>query len=272
MQLVTYTHKYRSRIGILDGDTVVHTTFEVDMRTAIERGVRPGRTSMRHALDEVTLHAPLKPGKVICVGRNYVAHAEELGNEVPPEPLLFAKLPSSVIGRGQAIQWYERDTTQVDWEGELAVVIGKPGRNIAVGDAYHHIFGYTVANDVSARDLQSSESQWLRAKGMDTFLPLGPAIVTADAIPDPHKLTVTTTVNGEQMQHSNTGLMVYNVPMLVSYISRTFTLMPGDLILTGTPSGVGKGMNPPRFLKDGDTVTVTIDGLGALSNPCQILS
>ena len=214
--------------------------------------------------------APIKPGKIMAVGRNYADHAAELKNNVPDTPLIFAKFPTSIIASEDAIQWSTAVTNQVDWEGELAVVIGKGGRNIPEADAHQHIFGYTIANDVSARDIQSAESQWVRAKAMDTFLPLGPGIVTRDAIDDPHNLRIQTTVNGETMQDASTADMVFKIPYLVHYLSQTFTLEPGDLILTGTPSGVGKGMEPPRFLSDGDTVSVTIENIGTLTNTCRV--
>jgi 2-keto-4-pentenoate hydratase/2-oxohepta-3-ene-1,7-dioic acid hydratase in catechol pathway len=185
--------------------------------------------------------------------------------------LLFAKLNTSVIGDGDMITWSESITTQVDWEGELGVVIGRTARNVREADAYNHIYGYTVGNDVSARDLQSNDGQWIRAKGLDTFGPLGPCLVTRDEIADPHQLTIMTSVNGEQLQYASTGLMLYKIPQLIAYCSRAFTLQPGDVILKGTPAGVGKGMKPPRFLKDGDEVSVTIDGIGTITNRCQII-
>jgi len=169
---------------------------------------------------------PLLPRKILCVGRNYAEHAAEMKNEVPSKPLIFSKYSTSVIGSGELIRWSTDVTQQVDWEGELAVVIGKTARNIREEDAYDHIFGYTIANDVSARDLQSSESQWSRAKGHDTFCPIGPCIVTLDELPDPHNLRITTEVNGETMQDGHTGDMIFKIPYLVAYLSRTFTLEP----------------------------------------------
>lgn len=271
MKLVTFTEKQRARIGILEGDIIYRTTFDLNMVSLLHRGVTPVGTKVKFATDEVTVNAPLVPGKIIAVGRNYAAHAAELGNDVPEAPLLFAKLPSSVIGPDAPITWRTSITQQVDWEGELAVVIGRQGHMIPEDAAYDYVFGYTVANDVTARDLQARESQWLRAKGIDSFCPIGPAIVTRDEVPDPHALAIRTTVNGETMQDASTAQMVHRVPALVSYVSQTFTLMPGDLILTGTPAGVGRGMTPPRFLNDGDTVAVTIDGIGTLSNVCRVL-
>ncbi|MCS6835930.1 MAG: fumarylacetoacetate hydrolase family protein [Anaerolineae bacterium] len=217
-----------------------------------------------------TLSVPYVPPRIFAIGRNYAEHAAELGSQAPSKPLIFAKFPSCVIGTGQAIEWTPRITQQVDWEGELAVIIGKGGRDIPEEQAYEHIYGYTIANDVSARDLQDGDGQWTRAKGLDTFCPLGPHLVSTDEIPDPHALRIVTTVNGEVMQDGHTGAMIFKIPFLVAYLSQSFTLRPGDLILTGTPSGVGKARKPPRFLADGDVVSVTIEGLGTLSNPCRV--
>ena len=271
MQLVTFSKGKRTLIGILEDDVVYQTSFSINMFDLLQRGVKPVRTSERHKLDDVKLHAPFVPGKIIAVGRNYDEHAAELGNEVPEKPLLFTKLISSVIGPEDTISWDTVITDQVDWEGELAVVIGKRGKAIKEDEAYNYIYGYTIANDVSARDLQATEGQWTRAKGLDTFCPMGPVLLTRDALGDPHDLQVTTTVNGETMQDASTAQMVHKIPALLAYISQAVTLMPGDVILTGTPAGVGKGMKPPRFLQDGDEVSVTIAGLGTLTNTCKVL-
>ena len=269
MQLVSFWHPQRTGIGILRDDTVTVTAWTGDMLSLLDAGITPNETSIRYPLSAIKLRAPLRPRKIIAVGRNYAEHAKELGNDAPAAPLLFAKLPSSVIADGETITWSEAITQQVDWEAELAVVIGKRASKVAVEDAMNAVYSYTVANDVTARDLQETEPQWLRGKSLDTFCPLGPAIVSRRDIPDPHALTLTTTVNGKKMQNGKTGDMIHRVDALVSYISHWVTLEPGDVILTGTPSGVGKGMKPPRFLKDGDTVSVTIDGIGTLTNPCK---
>jgi 2-keto-4-pentenoate hydratase/2-oxohepta-3-ene-1,7-dioic acid hydratase in catechol pathway len=269
MQLVSFSHPQRTGVGILRDDVVTVTAWTGDLLSLLDAGVTPNETSIRYPLAELTLRPPLRPRKIIAVGRNYAEHAKELGNDAPAAPLLFAKLSSSVIAAGEPITWSESVTQQVDWEAELAVVIGKRASKVAVADAMNVVYGYTIANDVTARDLQESEPQWLRGKGMDTFCPLGPGIVTRRDIADPHALTLTTTVNGEQMQNGSTGDMIHRVDALVSYISQWVRLDPGDIILTGTPAGVGKGMKPPRFLKDGDTVSVSIDGIGTLTNPCK---
>ena len=271
MKLVTFTYKDRTRVGVWDDDRISLASWDDYMVSIVRRGIQPSRTSEHYDVADVKLNAPLIPGKIIGVGRNYAEHAAETGADIPAEPLLFAKLNTSVIGNGDMITWSESITTQVDWEGELGVVIGKTARNVREADAYNHIYGYTVANDVSARDLQSNDGQWIRAKGLDTFGPLGPCLVTRDEIADPHDLTIATSVNGEQLQYASTGLMLYKIPQLIAYCSRAFTLQPGDVILTGTPAGVGKGMKPPRFLKDGDEVSVSIDGIGTITNRFQII-
>jgi 2-keto-4-pentenoate hydratase/2-oxohepta-3-ene-1,7-dioic acid hydratase in catechol pathway len=214
------------------------------------------------------LVAPLLPNQIFCIGKNYADHIAEMKSTTPSAPLIFAKFQNTIVGQGDTVSWSTALTQQVDWEGELVVVIGRKTSRITESDAYDHIFGYTIANDISARDIQNAESQWLRAKSTDTFCPLGPCIITRDEIADPHALTIITTVNGETVQNASTGLMLRNIPYLIAYLSQTFTLNPGDLILTGTPSGVGAGMNPPRFLNNGDSVSVTIDPIGTLTNPC----
>jgi len=229
------------------------------------------RDSQYKMMGGYQIQAPYVPPRIFAVGRNYAEHAAELGNQAPAKPLIFAKFPSSVVGPGQPIQWTPRITQQVDWEGELAVVIGRGGRDIPEERAYEHIYGYTIANDVSARDLQDGDGQWTRAKGLDTFCPLGPFLVSADEVPDPHALRIVTKVNDEVMQDGHSSAMIFKIPYLVAYLSQSFALQPGDLILTGTPSGVGKARKPPRFLADGDVVSVSIEGLGTLSNPCRIL-
>jgi 5-carboxymethyl-2-hydroxymuconate isomerase len=270
MKLVTFTHGGRTRIGELDGDTVYTLAWSDNMRHMLRRGVIAQRAYERFPAEAVKLEAPLIPGKIIAVGLNYADHARETGKEPPAEPLLFSKFPTSVIGSGDTIRWRTSVTNQVDYEGELAVVIGKRGKDISEDKALDHVFGYTIANDVSARDLQfGKDTLWTRAKGLDTFCPLGPAIITKSDIPDPHALSLKTELNGEVMQDGSTSDMVFRIPFLISYISRMFTLEPGDLLLTGTPAGVGRAKTPPRFLGDGDVVSITIDGIGTLTNTCH---
>lgn len=271
MKLATFVYEGKTRIGEVV-DAVIYTAAAPESAAAlIADGLQPARDGLQVPLEGVQLLAPLHPGKIIAIGRNYAEHAAELGNEVPKDPLLFAKLTSSVVAQGETIQWSAATSAQVDWEGELAVVIGKRATHVSEADALNYVFGYTCANDVSARDLQGTEQHWVRAKGLDTFCPLGPWIVTRDELPNPQDLQLQTLVNGQVMQNSNTSLMIYPVATLIAYCSRFFTLHPGDVLLTGTPAGVGKGMKPPRFLGDGDVVSVQIAGIGTLTNPCKVL-
>lgn len=273
MKLVTYKKLDGSlNVGELRGEDLYSLGTGLTMREIATEEKTLNRDESFKVMKHNGIQAPIEPSKLFCVGRNYAEHAAELSNAVPTKPLIFSKYPTCVIASGDNIQWHNDITQKVDWEGELVVVIGKEAKNIREEDAYDYIFGYTVANDVSARDIQDDESQWVRAKAQDTFCPLGPAIVTKDDIPDPHALQIVTKVNGEVMQDGNTRDMIFNIPYLVAYLSRTFRLLPGDLILTGTPSGVGKAMKPPRFLQDGDEVSVTIEGIGTISNICEILS
>lgn len=213
------------------------------------------------------LRAPLRPGKIIAIGLNYRDHVRESGLEIPQRPLMFAKFPSAVVGPGGPIVVDSALTERVDWEVELAVVVGRPMRRVAARQALDYVFGYTVANDISARDVQFADGQWVRAKSMDTFCPLGPAILTADEIPDPQRLRLVTRVNGEVMQDSSTSEMIFSVAELLAFCSRNFTLEPGDLVLTGTPWGCGEFMSPRRLLKPGDEVEVEAEGIGVLRNP-----
>lgn len=209
------------------------------------------------------------PGKIVAIGLNYMDHIREAGMEVPASPLVFAKFPSSLIGHDDPIVIDRALTQRVDWEVELAVVIGRELRNVAVADALDHVAGYTVANDVSARDVQFADGQWVRGKSFDTFCPLGPRVVEPVAIGDPQNLRLRTRVNGELVQDSNTSEMVFGVAELLAFCSRSFTLNAGDVVLTGTPWGCGEFMDPQRSLQDGDIVEVEIDGIGTLSNPVQ---
>lgn len=218
------------------------------------------------------LHPPiLRPSKIICVGRNYAEHARERGAEVPTQPIFFLKSNNTISGPGDAIV-LPKESSQVDYEAELAVVIGKGGRNIPEEKAYDHVAGYMMLNDVSARDMQSADKQWFRGKSCDTFAPTGPWIVTKDEIPDPHRLRISLTLNGQTMQDSNTGNMIFKIPYLISYLSRTLMWEPGDILSTGTPEGIGASRTPPVFLKPGDTVSVTIEKIGTLTNPVAVQS
>ena len=221
-------------------------------------------------LANLHLLAPVpRPGKVVAIGRNYPDHTAEEGAVPPASPLVFAKFPSSVVGPGADIRWDPALTAQVDYEAELAVVIGRHARNVTEDDALGHVLGYTCLNDVSARDLQFADGQWVRGKSLDTFCPMGPAIVTADELPEPGDLRIACFVNGETLQDDRTSAMFFGVRRIISHCSRAFTLEPGDVIATGTPGGVGIFRNPPRLLGDGDLVTVAIEGIGELVNTCR---
>jgi len=209
-----------------------------------------------------------RPGKIVCVGRNYAAHARELGNPMPERPLLFLKPPSAVIGDGEAIV-LPAASHQVEHEGEIGIVIGALLRRADEQAARAAIGGITCVNDVTARDLQKTDGQWTRAKGFDTFCPLGPALVTADEIPDPQKLRLRTLLNGEVLQDSTTADMIFTVAQIVSFLSLDTTLLPGTVILTGTPPGVGFARKPPVFLKPGDRITVEVERIGSLTNPVE---
>jgi 5-carboxymethyl-2-hydroxymuconate isomerase len=209
-----------------------------------------------------------RPGKIVAIGLNYMDHIRESGAEVPKAPLIFAKFTTSVIGDGDEIV-IPPITERVDWEVELAVVIGRTARNVSKDDALSYVGGYTVGNDVSARDLQFADGQWVRAKSLDTFCPLGPRIVPAEEIPDPQTLHLATRVNGETVQDATTDLMVFDVATLISHCSHAFTLEEDDVILTGTPWGCGEFMNPKRSLQDGDVVECEIEGIGVLRNPVR---
>jgi 2-keto-4-pentenoate hydratase/2-oxohepta-3-ene-1,7-dioic acid hydratase in catechol pathway len=214
----------------------------------------------------MTMLPPIQPRKIVAIGLNYMDHVRETGLDAPKAPLVFAKFPSALSADGQTVLLDRTVTERVDWEVELAVVIGTSARDVAVEDALAHVFGYTVANDLSARDLQAADGQWVRAKSLDGFCPLGPEIVTADDVPDPQQLALRTLVNGEVMQDSNTSEMVFGVAELIAFCSRSFTLEPGDLLLTGTPWGCGEFMNPRRSLQDGDQVTVSVHSIGQLTS------
>jgi 2-keto-4-pentenoate hydratase/2-oxohepta-3-ene-1,7-dioic acid hydratase in catechol pathway len=223
------------------------------------------------ALDSLELLAPVpRPGKVVAVGINYRDHASEGGREPPDHPVLFAKFPSSVVGHRAAIRWDPTLTDAVDYEAELAVVIGRTCRRVEPADALDHVLGYTCLNDVSARDLQHADRQFVRAKSLDSFCPMGPILVTTDDLPDPQALTIRATVNGEVRQEASTADMIFSVAELVSFCSQAFTLEPGDVIATGTPSGVGWYREPRTMLADGDEVVVEIEGIGRLVNVCAV--
>jgi len=210
--------------------------------------------------------APISPNKIVAIGLNYMDHIQESGVEAPSKPLIFSKFPSTVIGDGEVIALPTKIAERVDWEVELAVVIGSTLKNVSMEDALKGVFGYTIANDVSARDIQFSDGQWIRGKNFDTFCPLGPEIVTADEIKDPQNLAISTKINGEVVQNSNTSKMLFPISELISFCSEAFTLYPGDVIITGTPWGCGEFATPRRSLRDGDVIEMEIEGIGILRN------
>ncbi|WP_405007781.1 fumarylacetoacetate hydrolase family protein [Kitasatospora purpeofusca] len=231
-----------------------------------------GEGPLVRPLAEVVLRAPLRPGKIVGVGLNYVEHVAEshrtldTERELPDRPVLFSKPSTAVTGPGQPILHNAELTKQLDWECELAVVIGTPAFRVAEADALRHVFGYSIVNDISARD-QRRSGQWFFSKGQDSYAPFGPVVVTADEIPDPQRLDLSLRVNGELRQDSNTRHMLFGIARLIADISSGVTLEPGDVIATGSPSGVGAGMVPPQFLRPGDLVEATIEGIGTLANP-----
>lgn len=223
--------------------------------------VTSGTTTVKKLL------APVTPVNLIAIGLNYRRHAAESGAQIPSEPLVFVKLTTSVTNPGDPIVLPASAPDEVDWEAELAVIIGKTARKVSEADALKYVLGYTCANDVSARDCQiRRDKQWARAKGFDTFCPLGPCMVIDPEV-NPNSFPIRTRLNGEIMQNSNTADMIFSVPFLVSYLSHQFTLLPGTVIVTGTPEGVGCARKPPVYLKPGDTISVELEGIGTLTNP-----
>lgn len=290
MKLATYADNNggAGHVGLILGERVVPLTegpgAPADMAAIIAAG-EPALEAARgiaakHAgdaaagveLSGVRLLAPIpRPARnIVCVGLNYADHVAEsasvVGADLPKFPVFFSKPPSTVIGPGDDIPWHPTVSTMIDWEAELAVIIGREGRDIREADAMGYVFGYTCANDVTARDLQGRHQQWYKGKGLDGFCPLGPQIVTADEIADAHALDIRLAVNGVEKQHSNTKHLIFRIPRLIAEWSAGMTLYPGDVLLTGTPSGVGVGRKPPEWLKPGDDVEVQIEGIGTLRN------
>lgn len=284
MKLVRYEIEERVQLGALsaDGTAIIPLSKELNttsMTELLTRGAAGPRSlgeivetsTERIPLDSVRLLAPIgDPPKILCIGQNYRDHCEEQNQPLPNRVILFAKFATSLNDPGGVITLHEA-TTQVDYEAELAVVIRAEGFQIAEEDAMQHVGGYMCAHDVSARDIQlhPDEKQWIKGKAPDGFFPIGPYLVTADEIPDPHDLDISLTLNGEVRQKSNTSNLIFKIPYLISHLSQTMTLKPGDIISTGTPGGVGMYSNPQVFLQPGDTVSVTISGLGTLTNTVE---
>ncbi|MFL6010108.1 MAG: fumarylacetoacetate hydrolase family protein [Rubrobacteraceae bacterium] len=231
---------------------------------------RPSEAGETVALEEASLHPPIaRPEKIVAIGLNYEDHAAETGAEIPDKPVVFTKYPNTIIGPGAPIR-IPPITEQVDYEAELAVVIGRRAKNVSESEALDYVFGYTNANDVSARDLQFSEGgQWTRSKSIDSFLPLGPYVATRDEIPDLQNLFIRAILNGETVQDGTTSRMIFSVAELISFLSQGMTLEPGDVIITGTPPGVGMARDPQLWMKPGDEVSIEIEGLGTLTNPVE---
>jgi len=281
MKLVTFELAGRRGVGLLKENALVDLTA-ASLPASMREFIAGGASTLQRAaaidthllpLNEVRLLAPVPdPLKIIAIGLNYMDHCREQNVAVPTSPLVFAKFPSSIIGPEEAIRYDPALTSQVDWEAELGVIIGKRARRVTRTDALSFVFGYTPLNDVSARDLQFSDRQWVRGKSLDTFCPIGPAIITADEIPDPQALHIVSRVNGVIMQNSSTSEMIFPVDELISFLSNAFTLEPGDIIATGTPDGVGVFRNPKVFLQNGDRVEIEIEKIGLLSNPVKTIS
>ncbi len=280
MKLATFEYRGRTRVGAVEGDQVAIIDAP-DMLSLIE-GSDPKETVLSGApkvkLTDVRLTAPIPAPRrnIICVGKNYREHAREFsrsgfeagatkGQEIDEFPAVFTKLPSSVAGPDAVIDLHSHLTSSVDYEAELALVIGKRGRDIPAKSAFDYVFGYTIINDVTARDRQKNHKQWFLGKTLDGFCPMGPWITTADEV-DATSLDVKCWVNSELRQNANTRDLIFEIPALISTISAGTTLLPGDIIATGTPAGVGVGFSPPKFLRTGDSVSIEISGLGKLSN------
>ena len=285
MKLITFTHGSEDAAGFVDGDDAVACVTGPEARTAVLKLVEDGgdpaawveKAETRVPLSSVRLLAPIpEPARAIyCVGKNYYAHAAEFHRsgfdssakeQVPSHPVVFTKPVTSVCGPGDVVKGSLDHTNSVDYEGELGVVIGKKCFGVSKTEAYDHVFGYVTMNDVTSRELQKIHNQWVIGKGLDTFCPMGPWIATADEVGDVRGLELVTEINGEERQRATVADLIFDIPTLIETMSRTMTLLPGDIIATGTPVGVGIGFKPPKYLQHGDTMRVSITGLGTLEN------
>lgn len=303
MKLLTFINQDQLRLGaVLDSDQVIDLplayvalqesknlpagNFPTDMLALLQGGDEmlnaaaaalkwiqsadsgTAKEAFIHPVSQIKI-APLmtNPTKIICIGLNYYDHCRETGTEVPKSPITFVKYPSAIIGPEENITWSPEASSQVDYEAELAFVIKRTAKNVPANEAFDYIAGYTMLNDISARDVQFSEGQWVRSKSFDTFCPIGPYLVTSDEVGDPHQLAIKCRLNGELVQDSNTSELIFKIPFLMEFITKTCTLLPGDIVSTGTPHGVGVFRDPPIFLKPGDVIEVEIDKLGRLRNP-----
>ncbi|PHD77682.1 FAA hydrolase family protein [Bacillus sp. AFS043905] len=283
MKIATFSVQSEQHIGLVQDDQIISLTalcpeeFPACMKKFIERSSEL-RTRAEQLIEQrinedaifktsdVKILPPIaKPDKIICVGLNYFDHCKETGMEPPASPVIFSKYSNAITGHNDPIE-IPINSTEVDFEAELAFVIGKEAKRVSEEEADDYVFGYTIMNDISARDLQFQDGQWSRGKTADTFAPFGPVIVTKDEVGDPHNLAISLELNGEIMQDSNTSNLIFTVPKIISFLSQSMTLMPGDLIATGTPPGVGMGRNPKIWLKNGDRMNVSIEKIGTLSN------
>jgi 2-keto-4-pentenoate hydratase/2-oxohepta-3-ene-1,7-dioic acid hydratase in catechol pathway len=282
MKYARFTHAGKTQVGIVDANAstitpLVDGSSDLSRLFSSAKDIRVPSQGASISLDQVTLLAPvIPPRNVFCVGKNYQQHAKEFagsgfeagavkGAEIDEYPAVFTKPASSIVGPKAMVSLHSHMTSSVDYEAELAVVIGQGGRDIPKDKAYDHIWGYTIINDVTARDRQKNHKQWFMGKALDTFCPMGPWVVTADEV-DPENLAIKCWVNGELRQDANTRDLIFDIPTLIETISAGLALLPGDVIATGTPAGVGIGFKPPRFLKANDEVSIEIAGIGTLKN------
>ena len=283
MKLVTYQHNDQVSIGAWRKDGIVDlTAVAPDMLTFIEMGAEGLTQAQSHldkatatlSLEDVKLLAPIPNPRrnIFCLGLNYAAHADESNRvkgfelELPKFPVIFTKTTTCINGPYDDIPYDAKVSTSIDWEVELALVIGRSGKNISTKEAMNYVYGYTIMNDISARDLQRDHKQFFKGKSLDGSAPMGPCLVTADSLPDPHNLHITSRVNGITKQTSNTEQMIFNIPATIYHLSRGLTLLTGDIIATGTPEGVGFARTPPEFLKPGDIVECEVEGIGTIRN------
>ena len=280
MKLITYFSNGATRTGALAGSDQFVDVSSAGNALALlmdaparARAAELAANGNRQALSGVELRAPVVPGKIIAIGLNYRDHAAEGGQPIPNKPIIFAKFGNTLTHPNATITWHTDQTTRMDYEAELGIVIGARAYRVAEGDALKHVGGYVCANDISARDLQmgDDQKQWVLGKSMDDTCPIGPCITTTDEIPDPQTLAIKCILNGQTVQNSSTAQMIFSVARLVSHCSHYMTLNPGDLIITGTPPGVGSARKPPLFMKDGDSVSIEIERIGTLTNRIRVL-
>ncbi|ANU14558.1 fumarylacetoacetate hydrolase [Planococcus halocryophilus] len=283
MKFAIFATKTKQHLGVVQGDKVISLTlldekkFPPCLKTFIENNKnlrlqaeqkikQKENESAVFSLAEVNILPPIsQPEKIICVGLNYTDHCKETGMEPPKSPVIFSKYANAIIGEKDSIE-IPINSSEVDFEAELVVVIGKKAKCVTEEEANNYVFGYTIMNDISARDQQFADGQWSRGKTADTFAPIGPVIVTCDEVDNPHELSISLKLNDEIMQNSNTNNLIFTVPQIISFLSQSMTLKPGDLIATGTPPGVGMGRNPKVWLKDGDNISIKIEKIGTLTN------